>query len=242
MSDLRRIMTTMGQRMKNSEVEEMVTEADIAISDGLINVRGETQATTHHNAESLSNMSVFKKLPGSRHPTICEDSSSKRARQRTSSWVKDLIPLLSRFLFVTLLRAGEDEEGDEQPQGREEEVTEGTQGQLQQQEWLLQSGLGELCRVKISKYFNRNFIRGMLIIVYDLISVDVLRLPELILVRVEEGVGVVLECDALQSEGAVSQQSKLGGDKPRFEGSNVMQIIHTQTCEVLHIGGRHQEI
>jgi len=38
-SDLRRIMTTMGQRMKNSEVEEMVTEADIAISDGLINVR-----------------------------------------------------------------------------------------------------------------------------------------------------------------------------------------------------------
>ena len=33
-------MTTMGQRMKNTEVEEMVTEADIAISNGLINVRG----------------------------------------------------------------------------------------------------------------------------------------------------------------------------------------------------------
>ena len=41
-SDLRKIMTTMGQRLKKSEVEEMVTEADIAISDGLINIRGET--------------------------------------------------------------------------------------------------------------------------------------------------------------------------------------------------------
>ena len=41
-SDLRKIMTTMGQRMKKTEVEEMVTEADIAISDGLINIRGET--------------------------------------------------------------------------------------------------------------------------------------------------------------------------------------------------------
>ena len=41
-SDLRKIMTTMGQRMKKNEVEEMVTEADIAISDGLINIRGET--------------------------------------------------------------------------------------------------------------------------------------------------------------------------------------------------------
>ena len=34
-------MTTMGQRLKKNEVEEMVTEADIAISDGLINIRGE---------------------------------------------------------------------------------------------------------------------------------------------------------------------------------------------------------
>ena len=40
-SDLRKIMTTMGQRMKKTEVEEMVTEADIAISDGLINIRGD---------------------------------------------------------------------------------------------------------------------------------------------------------------------------------------------------------
>ena len=39
--DLRKIMTTMGQRLKKSEVEEMVTEADITISDGLINIRGE---------------------------------------------------------------------------------------------------------------------------------------------------------------------------------------------------------
>ena len=39
-SDLRKIMTTMGQRMKKSDVEEMVTEAD-AISDGLINIRGD---------------------------------------------------------------------------------------------------------------------------------------------------------------------------------------------------------
>ena len=38
-SDLRKIMTTMGQRMKKSDVEEMVTEADI--SDGLINIRGD---------------------------------------------------------------------------------------------------------------------------------------------------------------------------------------------------------
>ena len=42
-SDLRKIMTTMGQRLKKSEVEEMVTEADIAISDGLINIRGESE-------------------------------------------------------------------------------------------------------------------------------------------------------------------------------------------------------
>ena len=42
-SDLRKIMTTMGQRLKKSEVEEMVTEADIAISDGLINIRGDTK-------------------------------------------------------------------------------------------------------------------------------------------------------------------------------------------------------
>ena len=50
-SDLRKIMTTMGQRLKKSEVEEMVTEADIAISDGLINIRGET--TMHCNGSSL---------------------------------------------------------------------------------------------------------------------------------------------------------------------------------------------
>ena len=40
-SDLRKIMTTMGQRMRKSEVEEMVAEADIVISDGLINIRGD---------------------------------------------------------------------------------------------------------------------------------------------------------------------------------------------------------
>ena len=39
-SDLRKIMTTMGQRMKKSEVEEMVTEAG-GLINGLINIRGD---------------------------------------------------------------------------------------------------------------------------------------------------------------------------------------------------------
>ena len=40
-SELRKIMLTMGKRMKKSEVEEMVTEADIA-KNGLINLKGDS--------------------------------------------------------------------------------------------------------------------------------------------------------------------------------------------------------
>ena len=39
-------------------------------------------------------------------------------------------------------RPGEQQEGGEKPPGREEESSEGTQGRLEQQEWLLQSGIG----------------------------------------------------------------------------------------------------
>ena len=80
----------------------------------------------------------------------------------------------------------------------------------------------------------------ILIIVNDLISIDVVRLPEVVFVSVEETVGVVLELNALKSQRGVRQQPELGGDQPGLgEGG---EMISTETVEVLHIGRRHQEV
>ena len=86
---------------------------------------------------------------------------------------------------------------------------------------------------------NENIIKSLSVIVNDFVSVDVILLPELGLVRVEEGVGAILEHDALHPEAPVLQPALGGAHQPRPH-VQLAQPVHTEAAQVLHIGAGHQ--
>lgn len=84
-------------------------------------------------------------------------------------------------------------------------------------------------------------IKTLSVIVNDFVPVDVILLPELGLVRVEEGVGAVLEHGALHPQAPVLQPA-LGGThhpRPGVHGQ-LAQPVHTEAAHVLHIRAGHQ--
>ena len=56
--ELRKIMTTMGQRMKKREVEEMVLEADLG-KNGLINLKGNNFSVAKVTLQSQMSVRLF---------------------------------------------------------------------------------------------------------------------------------------------------------------------------------------
>ena len=80
------------------------------------------------------------------------------------------------------------------------------------------------------------------VIVNDFVSVDIILLPELGLVRVEEGVGAVLEHGALHPEASILQPALASCPhlpRPPPHGQ-LAQPVHTEAGQVLHIGAGHQ--
>ena len=77
-------------------------------------------------------------------------------------------------------------------------------------------------------------------IVNELVPVDVILLPELLSVVVEELVGAVTEGNAVDPESVVSEPALVGADHPLASTCVTVHPVNTDIGQVLNIGAGQQ--
>ena len=117
-------------------------------------------------------------------------------------------------------------------------------------EWSNKTGedfKGDLCSFRVHNMFwGQNVpylpltLKTLSVIVNYFVSVDVILLPELGFEGVEEGVGAVMEHDALHHEAVVLQPALLGAHQPGPGPGHLPQPVHAEAAQVLHIGAVNQ--